>query len=88
MSKIVKKGRRLQFRQAEPEDLDYIMETEYKPENAKYVIFAGGIYFAGKEWQKKATGKMIMMIVVAAVLFVLTLDPQTVLQPVGQKLFL
>lgn len=38
MSKIVKKGRRLQFRQAEPEDLDYIMETEYKPENAKYVI--------------------------------------------------
>ena len=39
-------------------------------ENAKYVIFAGGIYFAGKEWQKKATGKMIMMIVVAAVLFV------------------
>ncbi|MDT2893435.1 TcpD family membrane protein [Lactococcus lactis] len=45
------------------------------------------MYFAGKEWQKKATGKMIMMIVVAAVLFVLTLDPQTVLQPVGQKLF-
>ena len=38
MSKIIKKGRRLQFRQAEPADLDYIMETEYKPENAKYVI--------------------------------------------------
>ena len=38
MSKIIKKGRRLQFRQAEPGDLDYIMETEYKPENAKYVI--------------------------------------------------
>ena len=37
-TKIVKEGPRLQFRQADVQDLDYIMETEYKPENAKYVI--------------------------------------------------
>ncbi len=36
--KIVKTGRQLQFRLAEEKDLDYIMEVEYKPENAKYVI--------------------------------------------------
>lgn len=36
--KIVKTGRLLQFRLAEEKDLDYIMEVEYKPENAKYVI--------------------------------------------------
>lgn len=38
MEKIVKTGKRLQFRQAEEQDMDYIMEVEYKPGNAKYVI--------------------------------------------------
>ncbi|WP_196593109.1 GNAT family N-acetyltransferase [Pectinatus sottacetonis] len=36
--KIIKKGNRLYFRQAGVSDMDYIMEVEYKPENAKYVI--------------------------------------------------
>ena len=38
MEKIVKTGNRLRFRQATVEDMDYIMEVEYIPENAKYVI--------------------------------------------------
>lgn len=38
VNQIVKKGKRLQFRQAEEADMDYIMEVEYKPGNAKYVI--------------------------------------------------
>jgi len=38
MAKIIKTGRRLQFRQAEPADMDYIMKVEDRPENAKYVI--------------------------------------------------
>ncbi|WP_196591342.1 GNAT family N-acetyltransferase [Pectinatus frisingensis] len=36
--KIIKTGKRLQFRQAQKADMDYIMEVEYKPDNAKYVI--------------------------------------------------
>ncbi|MDQ0203060.1 GNAT family N-acetyltransferase [Pectinatus haikarae] len=36
--RIIKKGTRIQFRQAEKDDMDYIMEVEYKPENAKFVI--------------------------------------------------
>ena len=32
MDKIIKTGKRLQFRQAEEKDMDYIMETEYFPE--------------------------------------------------------
>ncbi len=36
--KFVKTGTKLRFRQAVPADMDYIMEVEYLPENAKYVI--------------------------------------------------
>lgn len=36
--KVVKQGPVLRFRQAEEADLDYIMETEYDDENAKFVI--------------------------------------------------
>jgi len=35
---IIKKGQKLQFRQAVEKDMDYIMQVEYKPENAQYVI--------------------------------------------------
>lgn len=35
---IIKKGQKLQFRQAAEKDMDYIMQVEYKPENAQYVI--------------------------------------------------
>lgn len=38
MAKIIKEGQRLRFRQAEPEDMNYIMAAEYDPANAKYVI--------------------------------------------------
>ena len=38
MEKIIKTGKRLRFRQATEADMDYIMEVEYKPGNAKYVI--------------------------------------------------
>ena len=38
MQGIVKKGPRLQFRQAEEKDLDYILEVEFRPENGKFVI--------------------------------------------------
>ena len=38
MQGIVKKGLRLQFRQAEEKDLDYILEVEFRPENGKFVI--------------------------------------------------
>ena len=38
MNKIIKQSSMLRFRQAEEADLDYIMETEYHEENAKYVI--------------------------------------------------
>lgn len=37
-NEIIKIGSNLQFRQAATDDLDYIMEVEYIPENAKYVI--------------------------------------------------
>lgn len=56
-------------------------------QNAKYVIFAAGIFFAAKEWKNKAIGKMIGAIIIAAILFILTLKPETLLQPLGQKLF-
>lgn len=36
--KIIKTGERLRFRQAIAADLDYIMQVEYRPENAKFVI--------------------------------------------------
>jgi len=36
--KFVKTGTKLRFRKAVPADMDYIMEVEYLPENAKYVI--------------------------------------------------
>lgn len=36
--KIVKQAGRIRLRLAREGDLPYIMETEYKPENAKYVI--------------------------------------------------
>lgn len=35
---IIKQGKRLRFRQATNDDIDYIMQVEYKPGNAKYVI--------------------------------------------------
>lgn len=38
MQGIVKKGPRLQFRQAEEKDLDYILEVEFRPENGRFVI--------------------------------------------------
>ena len=38
MEKIIKTGKRLRFRQATEADMDYIMQVEYIPENAKYVI--------------------------------------------------
>ena len=38
MDKIIKEGSRLRFRQAVAADMDYIMESEYRPENARYVI--------------------------------------------------
>ena len=38
MDKIIKEGSRLRFRQATVADMDYIMEAEYRPENARYVI--------------------------------------------------
>ena len=38
MDKIVKTGPRLQFRQAVPEDMDYIMEVDHRPGNAEFVI--------------------------------------------------
>lgn len=37
-NEIVKTGKRLQFRQATENDIDYIMQIEYEPGNAKYVI--------------------------------------------------
>lgn len=36
--KIIKTGERLRFRQATMDDIEYIMQVEYSPENAKYVI--------------------------------------------------
>ena len=36
--KIIKTGERLIFRQATAADIDYILQVEYSPENAKYVI--------------------------------------------------
>lgn len=38
MCKIVKQSKLLRFRQAEETDLAYIMDVEFAPENAKYVI--------------------------------------------------
>lgn len=38
MEKIVKQSEMLRFRQAEIADIDYIMQVEYIPENAKFVI--------------------------------------------------
>lgn len=38
MQGIVKTGKRLQFRQATEADMDYIMEVDWRPENAKFVI--------------------------------------------------
>lgn len=37
-AKIIKTGKRLRFRQATEADMDYIMQVEYIPGNAKYVI--------------------------------------------------
>lgn len=37
-AKIIKTGKRLRFRQATEADMDYIMQVEYVPGNAKYVI--------------------------------------------------
>lgn len=38
MDKIVKQGKLLRFRQAEINDLDYVLDMEFNPENAKYII--------------------------------------------------
>ncbi len=38
MQGIIKKGARLQFRQAREKDLEYILKVEFRPENAKFVI--------------------------------------------------
>lgn len=54
--------------------------------NVKYIIFAGALWFAFTEWKNKAIGKMIMAIVVGGVLYVLTNNPETVLQPLGNKI--
>ena len=54
--------------------------------NVKYIIFAATLWFMIREWKSKAVGKMIMAFIVGAILFVLTLNPETVLQPIGQKL--
>lgn len=54
--------------------------------NVKYIIFAGTLWFMIREWKNKAVGKMVMTFIVGAILFALTLNPETVLQPIGQKL--
>ena len=54
--------------------------------NVKYVIFAGTVYFAIQEWKAKAIGKLIMTIVIGAILFTVTLNPETALKPLGQKI--
>ena len=38
MPKILHEGIQLRLRQAEPEDIDYIMALEYAPENVKYIV--------------------------------------------------
>lgn len=54
--------------------------------NVKYIVFVGTIWFMIREWKSKAVGKMLMALIVGAILFVLSLNPETALQPIGQKL--
>ncbi|WP_270342726.1 TcpD family membrane protein [Lactococcus lactis] len=54
--------------------------------NVKYIIFAATLAFMIREWKAKAVGKMVMTFIVGSILFALTLNPETVLQPIGQKL--
>lgn len=56
-------------------------------DNIKYVIFAATIFFAIREWKSKAIGKMVTVIIIGALLAVLTVNPETVLKPLGEKIF-